>query len=43
MIAYSKKNLEYAYRYMQSLKEGSAAHTFCSIPLALAAATVQII
>jgi hypothetical protein len=43
MIEYSKKNLKMAHQYMTSLKPGSAAHTFCEIPLALADATIMII
>ena len=43
MIAYSKKNLELAQEYMKSLKPGTAAHTFCEIPLGLALATITVI
>ena len=43
MIAYSKKNLALAQKYMESLKPGTAAHTFCEIPLALALATINVI
>jgi farnesyl-diphosphate farnesyltransferase len=43
MIKYSKKNLELAQEYMKSLKPGTAAYTFCEIPLALALATLTII
>lgn len=31
------------HEYLKTLKPGSAAHTFCEIPLALAQATVTII
>jgi farnesyl-diphosphate farnesyltransferase len=43
MIEYSKRNLKYATQYMEALKEGSAARTFCEIPYSLAVATVHII
>lgn len=43
MIEYSRKNLKMAHEYMKTLKSGSAAYTFCEIPLALAEATVTII
>ena len=43
MIEYSRKNLKMARQYMKSLKPGTAAHTFCEIPWALAEATVSII
>jgi hypothetical protein len=43
MIDYSKKNLKMGHEYMKTLKPGTAAHTFCEIPLALAGATVTII
>ena len=43
MIEYSQKNLKYADQYLSSLKEGSAARTFCEIPHALAVATVNIV
>jgi hypothetical protein len=43
MIDYSQKNLKMAHQYMKTLKPGTAAHTFCEIPLALAEATVTII
>lgn len=43
MIDYSRKNLKMAHEYMKTLKPGTAAHTFCEIPLALAEATVTII
>lgn len=32
-----------AHEYMKTLQPGTAAHTFCEIPLALAEATVTII
>ena len=32
-----------AQEYMKTLKPGSAAHTFCEIPHALAEATITII
>lgn len=40
MIKYCRHNLEYAKEYMKTLKEGSAAFTFCFIPMALAEATL---
>ena len=43
MIEYGKRNLKFAEKYMESLKEGTAARTFCEIPLALAQATIFII
>lgn len=43
LIEYSRKNLKMGHEYMKTLKPGSAAHTFCEIPLALAEATVTII
>ena len=43
MMAYSKRNLELGTEYVKSLKPGTAAHTFCEIPLALALATLQVI
>jgi len=43
MIEYSKRNLKYATKYMEALKEGSAARIFCEIPYSLAVATVHII
>ena len=43
MIDYSRKNLKMAHGYMKTLKSGTAAHTFCEIPLALAEATVTMI
>ena len=43
MIEYSRKNLKMGHGYMKTLKPGTAAHTFCEIPLALAEATVKII
>lgn len=43
MIEYSKANLAFAEEYMKSLKDNSAARTFCEIPYALAVATVSII
>lgn len=43
MIEYSRKNLKMAQEYMNTLKPGSAAYTFCEIPLALALATITII
>lgn len=41
MIQYCRRNLEFAKQYMSTLKEGSAAHTFCFIPMALAEATLM--
>lgn len=42
MMKYCRKNLQFAHEYMKTLKEGSAAHSFCEIPLALADATLTV-
>lgn len=43
MLDYSRRNLKCGEMYMETLAEGSAARTFCEIPLALAQATVAVI
>ena len=40
MIKYCRKNLIYAQEYMKTLKQGTAAYTFCILPLALAEASL---
>lgn len=42
MQAYARRNLEGGEEYKKSLPEGSAALTFCKIPLALAVGTLNI-
>lgn len=42
MIAYCRRNLNFAKEYIATLKEGTAAYTFCMIPFALAEATLTV-
>ena len=43
MLAYSRRNLAYAERYLEQLGSQSAAKTFCEIPYLLAVATAKVI
>lgn len=41
MIRYCRKGLDYAKKYMESLVPGTAAYSFCLLPLMLAEASLN--